>query len=119
MSTLLKISIALTLGCLSPVAHADTVALRRSVRMRQPDPVVRLADVARLEGEHVSLFGQLEVARFENRVRPLELNASDIARQLEAAGANPAQFDFVGARVIGSTVLWRGRTRARHRASTR
>ena len=81
-------------------AAADEIVLKRSVRMRHDGNSVLLADVAEIDGEHARAYSDLEVGRFEDFGRPLEITVGEIAVALDRAGANRARFDLTGNRVV-------------------
>ena len=89
------------LACASCAAvAADEITVRRSVRMRHADETIRLGDIATLEGEYVSEYADLVVARFGDRASAMEIPLARIEKALDQARVNRARFDLSGGKVI-------------------
>ena len=104
MKTLSRTSLKILgtmLACASCAsAAADEITVRRSVRMRHADETIRLGDIATLEGEYVSEYADLVVARFGDRASAMEIPLARIEKALDQARVNRARFDLSGGKVI-------------------
>lgn len=85
------------------LAHGDDIRLRSSVRVSGDDGVVRLGDVAELEGEHARALADLVVADLDARAahgRPIELRVAEIRRRLDDAGVHRGRVNLHGRLVV-------------------
>jgi len=69
-------------------AHADTVLLKRSVRMPVDRKTLTLADIATLEGDTARSLAQVVVFESADPTTLVRLDVADVQAALEAAGAN-------------------------------
>jgi flagella basal body P-ring formation protein FlgA len=77
-------------------AAADSIILRGSVRLPAgADEVVRLADIAQLEGPEAQRLAQVEVGRL-SAAGTLEITIEELRTTLDAAGARWASIDLSG-----------------------
>lgn len=81
---------------LAASAAADSIILRGSVRLPVgADEVVRLADIAQLEGPEALRLAQVEVGRL-SAAGSLEITIDELRATLDAAGARWASIDLSG-----------------------
>ena len=91
--TLTSILCATTFG-------ADSIVIKRSVRMRHADARVMLADIAELKGPQAERYEDLVVERFQDRSRPLEVTVEQVTDALDRAGVNWARVELSGGTVV-------------------
>lgn len=91
----------LAIGAIASAATADRIDLRRSIRRAAPDAPIRLADIARLDGDHAARFADLVVLPVGDvdAVRVERLHISEIRRLLADAGADWGRIDLAGGEV--------------------
>ena len=102
----------LTLGSLlmaSP-AIADSIVLKRSVRMRHADSRITLADVAVLEGTQANQYSGVVLDRFEDRSRSMRISVQQVSDALDRAGVNWARIELSGGTAVVRPYSDRGQT---------
>ena len=94
--------LTLTLGSLllaSP-AIADSIVLKRSIRMRHADSRITLADIAMLEGDQAHRYAGVVLDRFEDRSRPMRISVQQVSDALDRAGVNWARIELSGGTAV-------------------
>jgi flagella basal body P-ring formation protein FlgA len=84
----------------SPIASADTITLRSSVRIAPDRTEIVLADVARLDGAEALRHADLVVGRLGAAGAPLEISIDQVRMALTADDANLGLIDLSGRRVV-------------------
>jgi flagella basal body P-ring formation protein FlgA len=98
-STVIKtIALAAAFGVVA-AAHADRIVLRASVRLDAGADVVRLDDVATIQGDEAMQYAELVLAEVDG-VEPIELSVRDVRRKLDDAGAHWGRINLNGRKVI-------------------
>lgn len=73
----------LAAACVASSTAGDTITLRRSVRLAGDGNVIRLCDIAILDGEYAESIGELEVGSINpDQVQPLEIHVAEVRRLL-------------------------------------
>ncbi|MDY7109396.1 MAG: flagellar basal body P-ring formation chaperone FlgA [Planctomycetota bacterium] len=80
-------------------AQADSIRLRASVRLSAGDDVVRLADIADIEGAEAERYAELAIAEIDD-ARAREITVRDVRRKLDEAGAHWGRINLNGRAVI-------------------
>ena len=83
-------------GILTTDLAADTVTLKPSIRWNSPSDVVKLADVAELEGPAALEFAGLPVATLRDRNAVMEISLGEIRAKLDEAGAHWGKINLNG-----------------------
>jgi len=85
---------------ITPVGLADEIALKRSVRLRDSNDVIRLVDIAELTGAAALRYADTVVAEAPQGNDVLELSVREIRRALDEAGVHWGKVQLNGRRVI-------------------
>jgi flagella basal body P-ring formation protein FlgA len=80
-------------------ARADSIHLRASVRLPAGADVVRLADIAELQGPEAERYAELAIADIDGQ-RAREITVRDVRRKLDEAGAHWGRINLNGRAVI-------------------
>jgi flagella basal body P-ring formation protein FlgA len=97
--TLTKIPALTAMLAIAAAAHADRIVLRASVRLDARAEVVRLSDIAMIEGDEAKEFADLVLTEVDG-VEPVELSVRDVRRKLDDAGAHWGRINLNGRKVV-------------------
>ncbi len=81
-------------------ALADDIVLKGSVRMGADAAVVRMGDVARIEGEYANQFAAMVLADAPRQSETIELSVQDVRSALDEAGVHWGKVQLAGRAVI-------------------
>ncbi len=81
-------------------ACADDIVLKGSVRMGREAVVVKLGDVARIEGEYAGRFSEMVLADAPGQSETIELGVQDVRIALDEAGVHWGKVQLAGRAVI-------------------
>jgi flagella basal body P-ring formation protein FlgA len=95
----LKIAIAFILACAS-AASADSITLKPSVRLKADATMIRLGDIAELQGEYAATLSTIVIAENSNRQAVAEIGIREIRAKLDEAGANWGRTNLNGRSVV-------------------
>ncbi len=96
---LLLICLALMIT-ISTLAGAETIQLKRSVRLKQPDQPVRLGDIAVLDGEISKSLAETVIAPKPTSDRAFEIPLATVRVSLRNLKVNWALINISGSKVI-------------------
>ncbi len=90
----LMATLSIALSALSAPLAADTIVLKSAIRLPQGATVVKLADIATLDGVDARALSEVKVA--DASTSPFELRLDAVRDALSAAHANFAKIDLSG-----------------------
>ena len=97
-TTLLTLTVT-SLICAAPVA-ADSIDIKRSIRMRHADSRIMLSDIAELDGIHATKHAKLVIERFHDKTRPMTITVDQVSDALDRAGVNWARVELSGGTAV-------------------
>ncbi|MEM7228552.1 MAG: flagellar basal body P-ring formation chaperone FlgA [Planctomycetota bacterium] len=91
-----------TIGALmlATTVAADSIQLRRKVRLDHDHTDIRLRDIATLDGTDALRLGSLIVATRDDPFATIEIDVADVFERLDAAGAHWGLINLSGQRVV-------------------
>lgn len=78
----------------------DEVTLKGSVRLAATDGVVRLTDIAEIDGPEAQRHAELRIAMLGRDGTPLEISVQDVRARLDEAGVHWGKVQLSGSKVI-------------------
>lgn len=85
-------------------ALGDSIVLLDTVRVADSDAVIRLSDVARLDGDYANQLGMLELGSMDGTgAAPLELHIGDVRSMLDEHGVHWGRITLSGRTVLVRT----------------
>lgn len=100
-STIMFIALACSLFMLHAVeTSADVITLRSSVRAPEQGRVLRLRDIALLEGAEAEKLGEVVVHTLAEPGRLVTLRLADVRKTLDEAGVNWSRVDLNGREIV-------------------
>ena len=97
-TNLIKLTVT-SLLCATP-AMADSIDIKRSIRMRHADSRITLADIAALSGSHATKHADIVIDRFQDSSRPMKITVDQISDALDQAGVNWARVELSGGTAV-------------------